>query len=95
MIQSLEPADVEAFAALMNRVVDPNGKENIGVLNTIKSYLAARGLKVVYVRDKSSEKEDPMSSIVSMTDMDPIEFAQSASADASMSESCPKHPHII
>ena len=94
-VQSLEPADVEAFTALVNPVTDPSRKEKAGVLDTIKLHLATTGLKAVYFQDKSSEKEDPTSSIAPMTDMDPITFAQSAAAGASMSESCPKHLHII
>ena len=86
---------MEEFAALMNRVTDPSGRENIGVLNTIKSYLAARGLEVVYFRDKSSEKEDAMSSAVSMNDEGEIEFAKSASTEASLSESRPAYKRYI
>lgn len=93
MIQNLEPTDLEEFASLMNRVTDSSGRENIGVLNTLKSYLAARGLKVVYFRDESNEKEDAISSAVSMNDENQIEFAKSAAAEASLSEFCPIHPH--
>lgn len=94
MIQNLEPTDLEEFASLMNRVTDSSGRENIGVLNTLKSYLAARGLKVVYFRDESNEKEDAISSAVSMNDENQIEFAKSAAAEASLSEFCPIRPHI-
>jgi hypothetical protein len=94
VIQNLEPTDLEEFASLMNRVTDQSGRENIGVLNTIKSYLAARGLVVVYFRDKSNEKEDAISSALSMNDENQIEFAKSAAAEASLSEFRPIHPHI-
>ncbi|KAK2464649.1 hypothetical protein APHAL10511_003342 [Amanita phalloides] len=79
VLQNLESEDAKEFTFLMRQVMDSSGLENMGVLNTIRSFLGLRGVNVVYLREEEMEK----SRTATMT-MDPVEFAKRAAVEESM-----------
>ncbi len=79
MLRRMDHADLQEFSHLMKQGMDTSGRENAGVLNTIQSFLAARGLKVIYHRDENPQPID--------IDMEAVEIAERAVEDASLSKS--------
>ncbi|KAF8625166.1 hypothetical protein AX15_005526 [Amanita polypyramis BW_CC] len=89
IIQNFEPEDMKEFSFLMGQVMDSSGRENMGVLNTIKAFLGLRGVEVVYLRNEEMKKVERASAegvSESKTSMDEVELAKRAAADESLSK---------
>ena len=67
--------------------MDSSGRENMGVLNTLRTYLSLRGVEVVYLRNEEMEKvERAAEESKSTTSMDEVELAKRAAVDESLSK---------
>ncbi|KAF8324735.1 hypothetical protein F5887DRAFT_1022857 [Amanita rubescens] len=77
-LRHMDHADLEEFSNLMKQGMDSRGRENAGILNTIQSFLAERGLEVVYYRDENPEPVD--------IEFEEYELAQMAVEDESLNE---------
>ncbi|KAF8330130.1 hypothetical protein F5887DRAFT_1110780 [Amanita rubescens] len=75
-LRHMDHADLEEFSNLMKQGMDSRGRENAGILNTIQSFLAERGLEVVYYRDENPEPVD--------IEFEEYELAQMAVEDESL-----------